>query len=287
MSVAESAESDAGTSHGAFGHPAEPLRRLVAGYDGYRLEGFEPGIHLGLPAPQLTVVVALDEPLEIAEQAVAEQAPGRYDALASGIATSPVTIRHDGFQHGVQLALTPLGARALLGVPAAALGAWVVGLGELLGPDSDELIDRMSRHTGWAERFEILDDILLRRASPVEIDPHLSRAWHLLTRDGRVRVAEVAQEVGWSRRHLVNRFQAEYGVAPKDVARLTRFHRSRRMLRASARATLAEVSAGCGYYDQAHMARDWRALAGMAPSVWREVDTFSFVQDRDSDDNAQ
>lgn len=233
------------------------------------------------------MIVTIDEPLDIAAQATPEQAPGRFDTLASGIATAPVTIRHDGNQHGVQLALSPLGARALLGVPTAALGAWVVGLEELLGPDAGELTERLSLEPGWDERFAILDDVLTRRAAPAEIDPHLTRAWHLLVAGEGTRVGDVAHEVGWSRRHLVNKFVAEYGVTPKDVVRLSRFHRSHRMLKGAAGATLADVSAVCGYYDQAHMARDWRDLAGVAPSRWREIDPFSFVQDPYHDEGAE
>ncbi|MCQ4119793.1 helix-turn-helix domain-containing protein [Rhodococcus tibetensis] len=284
MSVAD---RDTAVSFGAFRRPAAPLRALVTGYDGYRLAGFEPGIHLGLPSPCLTVIVTIDEPLDIAEQAAPEQAPGCYDTLASGIATSPVTIRHGGTQHGVQLALSPLGARALLGVPASALGAWVVALDDFVGPDARELVERLSLEPGWEGRFRILDDVLGRRVADAEIDPHLVRAWDLLVGEGAVRVAEVARDIGWSRRHLVNRFVAEYGVTPKDVARLSRFHRSHQMMKRAGFATLAEVSARCGYYDQAHMARDWRDFAGVAPSRWREIDPFSFVQDPYHDDGAE
>jgi AraC-like DNA-binding protein len=280
-------DGDTARSSGAFRRPALPLRALVSGYDGYRLAGFEPGIHLGLPSPWLTVILTIDEPLDIAAQAEPRQAPGRYDTLASGIATSPVTIRHDGNQHGVQLALSPLGARALLGVPTAALGAWVVGLGDLLGPDAEELTERLSLETGWGARFAILDEVLTRRAAPAEIDPHLTQAWSLLVAGGGTRVGDVAREVGWSRRHLVDKFVGEYGVTPKDVVRLSRFHRSHRMLQGAPTATLAEVSAVCGYYDQAHMARDWRDLAGLAPSRWRESDPFSFVQDANGDGGAE
>ena len=47
---------------------------------------------------------------------------------------------------------------------------------------------------------------------------------------------------------------------------MTRFDRARRILQqqaAGAPATLADVAADCGYYDQAHLAREFRALAGL------------------------
>jgi AraC-like DNA-binding protein len=47
-------------------------------------------------------------------------------------------------------------------------------------------------------------------------------------------------------------------------------------------ATLADVAAGCGYYDQAHLAREFRALAGCPPAAWL-ADEFRNVQSSDLD----
>ena len=42
-------------------------------------------------------------------------------------------------------------------------------------------------------------------------------------------------------------------------------------------ATFADLAAECGFYDQAHLAREFRALAGCPPSVWL-AEEFRFVQ---------
>lgn len=268
-----------GHSEGRRASPARPLRPYVAPYEGYRLAGFEPGSHLGLPSPYLTLVVALDAPLELDRMSEPRQRPGAWGALASGLSSAPVTIRHDGNQHGVQLALTPAGSRALLGVPAAALGAWVVDLEDVLGADARELSDRIAAQPSWEARFAVLDDVLSRRLVDAEIDPQLAHAWRLLTAaEGVARVGQVACEIGWSRRNLVGRFTAEFGVGPKEAAKLARFHRSHRLLRAQPSVSLADAAARCGFYDQAHLARDWRDIAGIPPSRWRAEELFSFVQ---------
>ncbi|WP_280386182.1 helix-turn-helix domain-containing protein [Nocardia wallacei] len=279
-----------GVSEGAAGLPDPRLRAFVRSYEGYLLRGFDPGTHIGMPGTDLTVIITIDEPLEIPVSPHPAQSAGRWETMASGLTVRPCAIAHRGFQHGIQLAVTPLGARALLGVPVAELGSWVIDLADLLGADARELRDRVSATSDWARRFEILDEILLRRLAESAIDPNLGRAWLLLTAGaGQARVAEVSTEIGWSRRHLGNRFLAEFGITPKDAARLARFESSHRLLRSAVttayargrtEVSIAAVAAAAGYYDQAHMAREWRELAGMPPSAWLAAEQFPFVQDR-------
>jgi hypothetical protein len=91
--------------------PAAPLRPFVAWYVGYRESGLEPGQHRGLPSPYLTLILTLDDPLVVAAHPDPRTPPGRYDALLGGLHTVPAIIAHDGRQSGIQLALSPLGAR--------------------------------------------------------------------------------------------------------------------------------------------------------------------------------
>jgi AraC-like DNA-binding protein len=85
-------------------------------------------------------------------------------------------------------------------------------------------------------------------------------------------IGELVSETGWSDRHLRSAFTSQIGLTPKAAARVIRFHRARVTLqrRASAgrRLGLAELAAGCGYYDQAHLDLEFRALAGSSPTTW-------------------
>ncbi|MCW2907811.1 MAG: AraC family transcriptional regulator [Actinomycetia bacterium] len=270
-------------SESARAAPAAPLRGLVAWYSGYRQEGGPPGRHRGLPSPYLTLIITLDDPLTISAHPDPADPPGDYVTLAGGLHTTPALITHPGRQSGIQLALSPLGARALLGRPAGELAGIDVDGSEVLGAVALELHGRLREARSWPARFALLDQILLDHADlDQQVAPDIAEAWRLLTRSGgTIQAGELARRVGWSPRYLQRRLLAETGLTPKAAARVTRFDRARRTLlrQAATRArgqdgarpgggTLASLAAGCGYYDQAHLAREFRDLAGCPPSTW-------------------
>jgi AraC-like DNA-binding protein len=264
-------------------HPV--LRPYVATIVGYRHEGLAPGVHRGLPSPYLTLILTVDEPLEIAAHADPAQAPDRYEALIGGLHTRPALIAHCGRQFGVQVSLTPLGARALLGVPAGALASTDCHLDDVLGPAGRELTERFRAARDWPGRFAAVDDVLLRVLGDDDagVPAEVREAWRLTTASaGRLRVEEIARRVGWSDRHLLERFRTETGLSPKEAARVARFDRARRALAARVArggpADLAALSAAFGFADQAHLTREWRAFAGLPPTRWLAAE-FGFVQD--------
>ncbi|MGB3769633.1 MAG: helix-turn-helix domain-containing protein [Rhodococcus sp. (in: high G+C Gram-positive bacteria)] len=273
-------------SDGASALPVWGLRPFVSRYEGYRLSGFEPGSHVGMPSTDLTVVLPIGAPVTLSRTAMVDQSPGNFGPLASGLGVRPIVIEHDGEQEGIQISLTSSGCRALFGVPPEALRQYVVSLDDLMGVDVRRIMNAVCDLSTWSDRFEVLDRVLSARVTRnahedrhARVDQRLLGAWGQLIGTESVTVAEVADNVGWSRRRLESRFAAEFAVTPRDAIRLGRFARSHAMLRRPVPPKLGEVAAASGYFDQAHMARDWRAFAGAAPSVWRANEVFAFVQD--------
>jgi AraC-like DNA-binding protein len=256
--------------------PAAPLRPFIGWYSGYREAGVEPFRHRGPSSPYLTVIVTLDDPLVVTAHPDPSTAPGSYDCLVGGLHTTPALITHDGRQSGIQLALSPLGARALLGLPAGELAGTDVHGVDLLGPFARLLRERVLAAPDWACRFAVLDDLLLRRLDAERhADPRPEAAWAwraLLRSGGAAPVSALAREVGWSGRYLSRQFGIEIGLSPKLAGRVVRFDAARRLLQdrlAGARGPgLADVAAACGYFDQAHLARDFAEFAGCPPSLW-------------------
>jgi AraC-like DNA-binding protein len=252
------------------GRPAPPLREFVAWYTGYRQAGVPVTQHRGLPSPFLTLILTLDDPLTILSHPDPNDKPGDYRTLLGGLHTTPALISVPGRQSGVQIALSPLGTRALLGLPAGELAGADIPADAVFGPELDAVHDRVRSADDWTRRFAEIDAWLvgrLRSGTASSPSPEVRHAWKLLLATaGQTGVAELATEVGWSDRHLRSQLANETGLTPKAAARVIRFASARRTLIGGG--TLASAAAECGYFDQAHLDREFRTLAGCPPSHW-------------------
>ena len=145
------------------------------------------------------------------------------------------------------------------------------GLGSrFFGVDASELTDRrIPLGDLWSSRrVRLLADraaddpvdalIDAVRGSIDEHDPMADAARALAS---GTPVTDLAATFGWSDRTLRRRAARAYGYGPKMLSRILRFRRA--VARARAGDDFARVAADCGYSDQAHLAREVRALAGV------------------------
>lgn len=273
-----------GAATRVLARPCPALRRSVVSYVGFRQHGFAPGIHRGAPGRSLTLVVPLAEPLDIVEVAGCTARQGRFEAVVGGLSSTAVAIRHDGNQYGVRISLTPLGARALFGMPSAGLAGEVLHLDAVLGRRAVELTERMRAARSWDERFTVLDDVLVRaaqdrsagRARDLHLQPEVAEAWRrLLSSRGAIRIGHLADELGWSRRHLGRRFRDEIGLTPKEAARVLRFEHAHALATSDVELAWSHIATATGFADQAHLVRDWRDFTGCTPTEWRRGETLA------------
>src|SRR5690606_16786530 len=143
----------------AFGTPAPNLDGLVERYIGYSVTGTRGGIHRGLPSRHPTFIVGIGEPIDVILQTDPRQSPDRYLAVISGFQTHHALIAHGCHQEGIAFELSPLGFRALFGMPVAELWDTTLALSDVAGPAADELWERLQEPASWDERFAICDEI--------------------------------------------------------------------------------------------------------------------------------
>ncbi len=253
------------------------MRPFVASFAGFDMAGWPPGRHRGLPDGTLALVVSVGAPLIVRR---AGHPDVKAAATVAGLRSSPVDIVHDGTQRGVQLALTPRGARALLGLPAAALAHGVWTLEDVIGRRAHELTDRLAGAHGPAGQARVLDTVLAGWADDAGYPAAVDAFWRRLTGcAGRVPVTGIADDIGLSRRHMSQLVRAETGLTPKVAARIVRFGQARSYLRAGRTGSLAETAVMCGYFDQAHLTNDWKQLGGCTPGEWMSQE-LPFLQDQ-------
>jgi AraC-like DNA-binding protein len=213
------------------------------------------------------VIFNLGEPWEIADEPDGRPGTQHHDSFLAGLHTGPALVRGAREWACIELRFTPLGTHRLLGMPMHELVNRTVALDELL-PGVRELTDRLRGARSWAARFELVDTFLLRRLADSTSDsPGVEWSWeHLRRTQGRAHIGTLADELGWSHRRLIVRFREHIGLTPKTLARVIRFDRAVAALRRPVVRNLADIAFDCGYFDQAHMNRDFRELAGTTPT---------------------
>lgn len=167
----------------------------------------------------------------------------------------------------VQVRLSPVIARAVLGASPAVLDGAVVSLGDLWGREASRIREQLGDASSWQGRFALTDALLARRheAGP-PVDPEVAWAWHrIVVSRGLARVDGLAAEVGWSRKRLWSRFRSQLGLPPKRAVKLVRFDHAAHRLVAGEGA--AQVAADAGYADQSHLHRDVMAFTGATPAT--------------------
>lgn len=275
--------------------PSGAAAKVVRRYEAHSFAGLPPGFHRGLPSRALTFRFSLGGPTEISSMPDPAEPPAAYDAFVGGLHSAPASVAHAGSGSGIGVDVSPLNARRLFGIPAGVLGSVVVGLDDLFGrPMTSELCERLNSSSTWAERFDVLDEVLGRAVtSRRDASPpgEVTEAWRCIVESrGTTTVEALARHVGWSRRHLSSRFRSEIGLSPKEAIRVLRFETACGLLLGEHKRSLAAIAAGTGYYDQSHLTREWSELAGCTPTEWlaeelhdppRALDDleFPFVQD--------
>lgn len=210
--------------------------------------------------------------LNLGDPAVYQSTDGPTDVQPSAMLVGQIT-RPFAFEPGLRIdfvgvRFTPAGAHALLGLPMHEITDGYVDA-DGLWPRISEARSRLSeisapRGVAVCLDAALRDRLARRRAEATAV----SAAASLIEKSGGgLTVDGLAGAVGLSARQLARRFREEVGIGPKHLSRIRRFQTVLRLLN-SPGISLAEAALASGYYDQAHLTRDFRELAGASPAAF-------------------
>jgi AraC-like DNA-binding protein len=185
-----------------------------------------------------------------------------------GQMTQPMLISPTGPVQLIGIRFHPGGTAPFFRIPMHELRNQVVELASFARPlevklkaaateDYGEPVDKV------AVLEKLLTSLLLESGSDLRL---LGIAAKIVGRAGMISIDDLAYQSGLSGRQLERRFLNDIGVGPKLLSRILRFQQVFRAVEAN-RVSWPEVAVDCGYYDQAHLIRDFRQFAQQTPSV--------------------
>jgi AraC-like DNA-binding protein len=167
----------------------------------------------------------------------------------------------------IQVDFTPIGARQVLRLPMHLVSKRTVELSDLFGSDANRVVEQLFEAPDWHSRFVMLDNFLLskiRRAG--KLASEVDWAWRQLEfSHGAVPIQGITEHLGWTRKRLIKAFRNEVGIPPKILARILRFRWALAQLSSGKVINVSQLAAECGYSDQSHMIRDFKAFSGWTP----------------------
>lgn len=251
--------------------PAAPLRAHVLSYEGYAETADRVVYDRRMPSGAVPMIIGFGAPMRSAGPGTRGAAKFEQ-AFVAGLHDTHTTSEWSGVSRGVQVNMTPIGAHLLLGVPMDSITDRVVALDDVFGAAGRDLAEHMQHATTWEARFAAVDDLLTARMAASRARPTEGTAWawqRLNATQGRTSIAALTEALGCSRKHLVAQFREQIGLPPKMVARILRFTRARTLAERASGESWIEIAQRSGYYDQAHLIRDFTEFAGITPGAYK------------------
>lgn len=167
----------------------------------------------------------------------------------------------------IGVAFRPGAAGALFPVAAHEVHNIDIALGDLCAAEADRLLNEVCSATGEDERFRVLERYLSRKlANAAPVHPAVGYGVEQLSREGVVRgIRRIQADTGLSHTRFIQLFREHVGLTPKLFCRVRRFRNVVSRLEKGMPVNWAQLAVDCGYFDQAHLIRDFRAFAGMTP----------------------
>ena len=222
-----------------------------------------------VPDGRIELVAHLGEPFSRLDDS--GRVTRQHDFLVSGHLTRPLTLVPAVDADVVGIRLEPLGAHLLLGIPLDGITDQVVQVADIAPGLRSALLPAMAAGGSPHERARAIFAVLGRRLAGTP-SPAMAHALDLLGRAAPVGIRRLAREAGMPERTLQRRFAVEVGLGPKVYQRVLRFRRAFALVSAAPGGGLAAVAHRAGYYDQAHLNRDFRRFAGAPPRAFFRAD---------------
>jgi AraC-like DNA-binding protein len=262
--------------------PLDAFVENVTWFDGYHPSHSRERL---IPDGAVEIIVDLtDRPKKLYDRDDTSRSRDFRDAWISGVRSRWIVVEAQQGSSLVIIRFWPGGAGPFVRMPADELSDHVVALSDVFGGEASLLREMLLEADTVGARMAAVERWLLRKGGSHLEQPALARFLsRRLSADGNPTIAELAESVGYTERHVRSLVKQSIGVAPKRYARIRRFQRVLSHLKRDAAPTEADLMLLSGplpepdwadvaqahhYFDQSHLARDFREFTGMTPGAY-------------------
>lgn len=209
----------------------------------------------------------------------------RERSIIIGPQTMPVTLNLGRKHKTLIVCLKPSGMFRLLGIPLGEIVDKDFDARLLLGKEITGLIEQLINSKTDESKNNIIQSYLLKRLNYLKPALPFDSAMHQLVRNiGNLSMDYVAEQACMSLRQFERISLERIGLSPKFYARMIRFSHAFKLKELCPEKPWIQIAYECGYFDQMHFIRDFKAFAGFTPSALTESDIVNSVRFRTLED---
>ncbi|MBD3581308.1 AraC family transcriptional regulator [Flavobacterium selenitireducens] len=182
----------------------------------------------------------------------------------------------------------PYGLSSLFNIPANTIKNKLIDCTLVMGTAATSLHDELHFAKSHGQAASILDTYFSRLACQSKANLHpvvsASTEW-ILRQKGQFSSNELSDHVGCKQRSLERAFNEVVGLSPKKLGGIIRLH----YFLGKSRTTkdFTPVAYDAGYFDQAHLIREFKKITGITPGAYHKNDSLAVNVVSLPDENVQ
>lgn len=223
-----------------------------------------------LPTATIELMINLGAPHRVVDPDDHARFQLHQDGWIAGMQNSFLVTEAVAETEMVGVRFRPGGAYPFFDFPIAELSDQVTAMDCIWGRLVHEVQERLYEIADVPTRLRLLEQVLCQRlTSDVQDWLPIQAAVATLHRSDRpLTVRALSDQIGMSHKHLITQFGKIVGLSPKGLQRILRFNKFLHAIDPTQPINWAALALDHGFYDQAHLNKEFRAFAGMNPTTY-------------------
>ena len=191
--------------------------------------------------------------------------PVSYQYIIGGQLSKPVFFRHSGYSEAIVIMFRPAGIYHLFKIPQSELRDKLEDLNLLLDRKKND-IERIVTSATDDVKIQQTEKFLRGLIKDGSVYSDVDSAINIIDQSfGNCNIKDILSTLNAAARTFERNFFKIVGLNPKEYAKIIRFNRIFELVKKNPQLDWQDIILLCGYYDQAHLIRDFRRFANISP----------------------